>query len=89
VLGFDNSHHGNSTACLSVSSPDANPNNLPAFPWPKAPYPQLKYPIAEYEHYNNAEEDRCIGEVERIINSKGAWGEMGAMIVEPISSINN
>lgn len=89
VLGFDNSHHGNSTACLSVSSTEANPNNLPAFPWPKAPFPQLQYPLAEFEHQNNAEEDRCLQEVENIIKSNGQWGSVGAIIVEPISSIRN
>jgi 4-aminobutyrate aminotransferase/(S)-3-amino-2-methylpropionate transaminase len=60
VLGFDNSHHGDSTACLSVSSADANPNNLPAFPWPRAPFPQLRYPFAQNERYNNEEEERCL-----------------------------
>lgn len=53
VLGMDNSHHGSSTATLSVSSADANPNNLPAFPWPKGEFPQLRYPLAENEYYNN------------------------------------
>ncbi len=62
ALGFDHANHGGSTACLSVSGADANSNNLPAFPWPKAPYPQLKFPLAQNEHYNNSEEDRCIAE---------------------------
>jgi len=39
VVGFDNSHHGSSTATLSASSERANPNNLPAFSWPKAEFP--------------------------------------------------
>jgi 4-aminobutyrate aminotransferase/(S)-3-amino-2-methylpropionate transaminase len=33
---------------LSCSGPDANPEKLPAFPWPKGDYPQLKYPIAKF-----------------------------------------
>jgi len=89
ALGFDNSHHGDSTACLSVSSVDANPNSLPAFPWPRGPFPQLKFPIAQNEHFNNSEEDRCISETESIIKERGQWGDVGAIIVEPISSINN
>jgi 4-aminobutyrate aminotransferase/(S)-3-amino-2-methylpropionate transaminase len=46
-LGFNNGFHGLTTATLSFSSVDANPNNLPAFPWPKAEFPQLRYPLAE------------------------------------------
>jgi len=36
AVGFDNSHAGNTTGTLSFSSTAANPNGLPAFPWPKA-----------------------------------------------------
>ena len=36
AIGFDNSHAGNTTGTLSFSAADANPNGLPAFPWPKA-----------------------------------------------------
>ena len=41
AVGFDNSNHGSTTGTLSFSSNEANPNGLPAFPWPKAPFPQL------------------------------------------------
>ena len=85
VLGFDNSNHGQTTATLSCSSPDANPEKLPAFPWPKGEYPQLKYPLAQYQHENLAEEDRCLDGVKKSI----AAGNVGAMIVEPISSLGN
>lgn len=74
ALGFDNSNHGNSQAAIN---------------WPKASFPQLRYPIAEHEHFNNAEEDRCLKEVERLIHSKNPAGSVGAIIVEPISTINN
>lgn len=89
VLGFDNAHHGSTTATLSVSSAAANPNSLPAFPWPKAPFPQMQYPISDFEHQNNAEEDRCIHQTEAIIKGNSQWGNVGAIIVEPISSIGH
>lgn len=90
VMGFDNSNHGQTTATLSCSSTEANPDKLPAFPWPKAEYPQLKYPLAKYEHENRSEEDRCIQVIKNIISSKRSEGQhVGAMIIEPISSINN
>jgi 4-aminobutyrate aminotransferase/(S)-3-amino-2-methylpropionate transaminase len=89
VLGFDNSHHGSTTATLSVSGAAANPHKLPAFPWPKAPYPQLQFPIADFEHQNNAEEDRCVRETEALITGNSQWGSVGAIIVEPVSSIGH
>lgn len=46
VLGTTHSHHGNTTATLSVSDSSANPHKLPAFPWPKIPFPSLQYPYA-------------------------------------------
>lgn len=90
VLGFDNAHHGSTTATLSFSATDANVAGLPAFPWPKAEYPQLKYPFAQYEQENIEEENRCVGVVQSIIDAKRAeGGAVGAIVVEPISSIGN
>ena len=90
VLGFDNSHHGSTTATLSCSSTQANVHGLPAFPWPKAEFPQLKYPIYEYEHQNAEEENRCVEGVKKIIEAKRSeGGAVGAIIIEPISSFNN
>jgi len=63
---------------------------MPAFPWPKGEYPQLKYPLAKFEHENRAEEDRCIQVIKNIISTKRSEGNaVGAMIVEPISSLGN
>lgn len=83
VLGFENALHGTTTATLSVSSAEANPHGLPAFPWPKADFPQLKYPLAEYEHQNKAEEDRCLAGVKAVL----AEGDTGAIIIEPMSGL--
>jgi 4-aminobutyrate aminotransferase len=41
------------------------------------------------EHWNEAEEERCLEEVRKTIQSKGHWGDCGAIVVEPISSIKN
>ena len=90
VVGFDNSHHGSTTATLSCSATEANVAGLPAFPWPKAEYPQLKYPLAQNEPANTEEENRCVAVVQKIIEAKRAeGGAVGAIIVEPISSIGN
>jgi 4-aminobutyrate aminotransferase / (S)-3-amino-2-methylpropionate transaminase len=60
VLGFENAYHGNSIATLSCSDPHVNLQQVPTFDWPVAPLPKLQYPIADFEHENNAEEDRCL-----------------------------
>jgi len=90
VVGFNNAHHGSSTATLSVSSADANPHGLPAFPWPKAEFPQLKYPLSNFEHENRAEEDRCLDGFRAIIKAQRAeGGDVAALMVEPMSTFGN
>ena len=87
-LGFENSLHGTTTATLSVSSTEANPSGLPAFPWPKAEFPQLKYPLSRYEHDNRAEENRCLKGVKDIIDAKRAdGGHVGCILIEPMSGL--
>ena len=46
--------------------------------------------MAEYEHENKKEEDRCLDEVKRIISErKGQGKDVAALIIEPITGINN
>lgn len=75
AVGFDNGNHGSTTATLSCSSLAANPHGLPAFPWPKAEFPQLQYPLSDYEHENNAEEERCLRGMRDLIAAQRAGGE--------------
>lgn len=50
----------------------------------------MKYPLAKFEHENRAEEDRCIEVIKNIISSKRSEGQhVGAMIIEPMSSLGN
>lgn len=67
VLGFDYGYYGNSFATLSASDPGVNVQQVPTFDWPRAPFPKIRYPMAEYEHENRAEEDRCLEEIRKII----------------------
>ena len=67
VLGFENGYHGNSFGTLSCSDPRVNLQEVPTFDWPRAPFPKIKYPMADYEHENKAEEDRCLDEIRSII----------------------
>jgi 4-aminobutyrate aminotransferase/(S)-3-amino-2-methylpropionate transaminase len=90
VLGFKNGYHGNSIGTLSCSDSAANVQGVPTFDWPKAPFPEMKYPMAEYEHENRREEDRCLDEVRKIISSQRDHGkDVAALIIEPITALNN
>lgn len=69
VVGFNNSNHGTSTTTMSFSSDDANPEGLPAFPWPRAEFPKMKYPFAYNQKANAAEEDRCVHSLVELVKT--------------------
>ncbi|KAA8643611.1 hypothetical protein EYZ11_006962 [Aspergillus tanneri] len=85
ILSFKNSFHGRGFASLSATrSKSVHKMDIPAFKWPQATFPQLKYPLEEYEQENQHEEDRCLQEIEHIIDS---WHcPVAGIIVEPIQS---
>ncbi len=90
VLGFENGFHGNSLNTLSSSDPITNVNESQALDWPLAPFPDLKYPLAPNEHHNAAEEEKSLESVRKIIRERRDQGkDVGAIIIEPISSYNN
>lgn len=90
VVGFDNSNHGDTTALISCSSERVNPHGLPTFSWPRAEFPKIQFPMAEFERENKAEEDRCIEAFKTIVNTQKESGqEVGAIIMEPISALDN
>lgn len=69
-MGFENGFHGNSIHTLSASDRAANIQNIPTLDWPIAQFPKLKYPLAQYEHENRQEEDRCLENVNWIISDR-------------------
>ena len=90
VLGFEKNQHGYSFGTLSCADPIVNKNNVATYDWPLAPLPKLKYPLSRFEHENKAEEERCLNAVSELIKCKRADGkDIGAMIIEPITSLGN
>lgn len=70
VMSFTNSFHGRGFGSLSTTRSKAvHKLDIPSFNWPSAPFPTLKYPLEENKDANNAEEKRCLAEVERLITS--------------------
>lgn len=90
VLGFEYGSHGQSIATLSCSDSAVNANSVPTLDWPIAPLPKLKLPYAANEAANRDEEQRCLDAVKEIIQQRRADSkDVGAMIIEPVSSYGN
>ena len=90
ALGFEKGYHGGSFAMLSCSDAAVNLAGVATAQWPTAPLPNIQYPISKFEHENAAEEERCLAKFEEIIASQKASGhDVGAVIIEPITSYEN
>jgi 4-aminobutyrate aminotransferase-like enzyme len=49
----------------------------------------MSYPLADFEHENKAEEDRCLDGVRNHIKEQRDAGKaVAAIIIEPISGLN-
>ncbi|CAH0518732.1 unnamed protein product [Peronospora belbahrii] len=65
--------------------------DVPAFDWPVAPFPKLRYPRDAHQAANDAEETRCLNEVEKLLKhsagvTKPEDSRIAGMIVEPIQA---
>jgi 4-aminobutyrate aminotransferase/(S)-3-amino-2-methylpropionate transaminase len=90
VLGFDYGYFGNSFMTKSISDPRVNLSNLDLYDWPRAPFPKMCYPMADFEHENREEEDRCLDAVRNIIKKRlDEKKDVGAIIIEPITAFEN
>jgi len=85
IMSFTGGFHGRTFGSLSTtrSNPVAK-YDFPAFYWPAAPFPKLKYPLEENIDYNRKEEDRCLTEVEKMINDWEKISPVAGIVVEPI-----
>lgn len=85
IMSFETGFHGRLFGSLSTTrSKPIHKLDIPAFNWPKAPFPKLRYPLAQNVEANAKEEQRCLAEVERIIQE---WPQPpAALVVEPIQS---
>ena len=85
ILSFSGGFHGRLFGSLSTTHSKAiHKLDIPAFDWPTAPFPQLKYPLDEFTAENKAEEDRCLHEVEQILDN--FHSPVVATVIEPIQS---
>lgn len=85
IMSFKSGFHGRLFGSLSTTrSKPIHKVDIPAFDWPQAPFPSLKYPLEEFAADNAKEEQRCLQEVERIIEE--FHNPVAAIVVEPIQS---
>jgi 4-aminobutyrate aminotransferase/(S)-3-amino-2-methylpropionate transaminase len=85
ILSFQKAFHGRLFGSLSTTrSKPIHKLDIPAFDWPYAPFPSLKYPLDENQAANEAEEKRCLNEVERLLLTY--HNKPAAVVVEPIQS---
>ncbi|KAG3193772.1 4-aminobutyrate aminotransferase [Phytophthora cactorum] len=92
ILSFQGGFHGRLLGCLSTTHSKAiHKVDVPAFDWPVAPFPKLKYPLDVHQAANEAEESRCLDEVERLLKysaevTKPEDSRIAGMIIEPVQA---
>ncbi|KAL6073536.1 4-aminobutyrate aminotransferase [Balamuthia mandrillaris] len=85
ILSFQGAFHGRLFGSLSTTCSKAiHKVDIPAFDWPKAPFPKLQYPLEKFQEENKKEEERCLKEVEKIIQEYHV--PVAGLIVEPIQA---
>lgn len=93
ILSFQGGFHGRLLGCLSAThSKPIHKVDIPAFDWPVASFPRLRYPLEAHQAANDAEEARCLEEVERILRENReqrdtlSVAQIAGMIIEPIQA---
>lgn len=88
ILSFKGAFHGRTLGALSTThSKSIHKLDIPAFDWPIASFPQYKYPLKDNVRENAKEDERCLAEVEDLINDfKKRGKDVAGIIVEPIQS---
>lgn len=88
ILSFKGAFHGRTLGVLSTThSKYIHKIDVPSFDWPIATFPKYKYPLAENERENQAEDQRCLAEVEDlIVQYKNKGIPVAGICVEPIQS---
>lgn len=88
ILSFKGAFHGRTLGVLATThSKYIHKIDIPSFDWPIASFPQYKYPLDENVRENQAEDDRCLAEVEDlIVQYKNKGIPVAGIVSEPIQS---
>ncbi|XP_066251795.1 4-aminobutyrate aminotransferase, mitochondrial [Euwallacea similis] len=88
LLSFHGAFHGRTMATLATTHSKAiHKLDVPSLDWPIAHFPRYKYPLEENVRENNAEDQKCLAEVEDLIQKYKKKGvPVAGIVVEPIQS---
>jgi len=88
ILSFKGCFHGRTIGLLSCShSRPIQGVDIPTLSWPKADFPKYKYPLHEHLRENVQEDERCLAQVEELIEKATKDGQpVAGIISEPIQS---
>lgn len=88
IMSFKGAFHGRTLGVLSATHSKAiHKIDIPAFDWPIASFPQYKYPLQEHVKENKAEDQRCLAEIQDLIQTYKKKGkDVAGIIIEPIQS---
>lgn len=88
IMSFKGAFHGRTLGALSTThSKYIHKIDVPSFDWPIASFPKYKYPLEENKRENEAEDRRCLAEVQELMQDyKRRDIPVAGVIVEPIQS---
>ncbi len=89
LLSFKGAFHGRTLGTLATThSKPVHKLDVPTIDWPVATFPKYKYPLEENVDYNRAEDDRCLKEVQELIDVYKVEKKrpVAGIVIEPIQS---
>ncbi|CAD1481044.1 unnamed protein product [Heterotrigona itama] len=89
ILSFQGAFHGRTLGSLSTThSKYIHKMDIPAFDWPTASFPAYKYPLNENVRENRQEDERCLAQVDELLEKYKTEKRMpvAGVIVEPIQA---
>lgn len=76
LLSFHGAFHGRTMGTLATThSKPIQKVDIPSFDWPIAHFPSYKYPLEENERENKEEDEKCLAEVEYLIEKYERLGK--------------
>lgn len=88
MLSFHGAFHGRTLGALSTThSKYIHKIDVPSFDWPIARFPVYQYPLEENVRENQAEDQRCLAEVQELYEKYDKKGiPVAGIVIEPIQS---
>jgi 4-aminobutyrate aminotransferase/(S)-3-amino-2-methylpropionate transaminase len=89
LLSFNGAFHGRTLGTLATThSKPVHKLDVPTMDWPVAAFPAYKYPLEENEEYNRNQDEKCLKQVEELIDyyANEKKKPVAGIVTEPIQS---